>query len=187
MKENSGKTKFIILGMLARAPQTGYTIKKWLENEYSHFWQESFGQIYPSLKELVQDGLAVCDPEAEHANGRRQITYQITDAGREKLSGWLAEKPEVEKLRYEILLKISFGEHTDPAVLQGHLDEFIQRQDTLIQEMDQFITLFDKLMTEGTDCTYSRLTALCGSHLYTALKDWALEAKTILKRKENES
>ena len=46
--------------MLARMPQTGYSIKKWIEGEYSHFWQESFGQIYPTLKALVAERLAVC-------------------------------------------------------------------------------------------------------------------------------
>lgn len=28
MKENTGKSKYVMLGMLARMPQTGYTIKK---------------------------------------------------------------------------------------------------------------------------------------------------------------
>ncbi len=76
MKENTGKSKYVILGMLARMPLTGYTIKKWLENEYSHFWQESYGQIYPTLKILVAQGLAVCSDKGEHGNGRGQIVLQ---------------------------------------------------------------------------------------------------------------
>lgn len=185
MKENSGKTKFILLGMLARQPQTGYTIKKWLENEYSHFWLESFGQIYPALKELVKEGLAVCSSAPEKANGRRQIEYQITDQGRNALSEWLKEKPEVEKIRYEILLKISFGENTEPDILIGHLDEFLHRQEELIVEMNYFIKLFDEFKESGTDCTYSKLTALCGLHLYSAMKDWAVEAKTIISERNS--
>ena len=139
MKENTGKSKYVVLGMLARMPQTGYTIKKWFEQEYSHFWQESFGQIYPTLKKLVTEGLAVSSNDTETGNGRSQIVYSITDAGRKELSDWLREEPEIEKLRYEILLKVSFGENTEPEVLLGHLDDFIRRNEKLVKDMNGYI------------------------------------------------
>jgi PadR family transcriptional regulator AphA len=34
------------------------------------------------------------------------------------------------------------------------------------------------------DHNYSRLTALCGAYHYSAMRDWALEAKQILSKKE---
>lgn len=183
MKENTGKTKYVILGTLARMPQTGYTIKKWIEHEYSHFWQESFGQIYPTLKKLVAEGLAVSSESSETENGRRQIIYTITDAGRRELSDWLQEDPEIEKLRYEILLKISFGDHTEPEVLLRHLDAFIGRNEQLVADMNGYIRLFEQLREQGTDCTYSQLTASCGVYIYSALKDWAENARTVIKQK----
>ena len=184
MKENTGRTKFVILGMLARMPQTGYTIKKWIENEYSHFWQESFGQIYPTLKKLVAEGLAVCSNNTEIGNGRGQIVYSITDAGRKALTDWLREEPDIEKLRYEILLKVSFGENTESEVLLGHLDDFIRRNEKLVKDMNGYIELFDQLKEQGTDCTYSQLTALCGVYIYSAMRDWAVTAKKIISEKE---
>lgn len=184
MKENTGKSKYVVLGMLARKPQTGYTIKKWIEQEYSHFWQESFGQIYPTLKKLVAEGLAVSSDNTETGNGRGQIVYSITDAGRKELSVWLREEPEIEKLRYEILLKISFGENTEPEVLLGHLDDFIRRNEKLVKDMNGYIELFDQLKGQGTDCTYSQLTALCGVYIYSAMRDWAVKAKKIISEKE---
>ncbi|MEM1484882.1 PadR family transcriptional regulator [Oscillospiraceae bacterium PP1C4] len=184
MKKNTGKSKYVILGMLARMPQTGYTIKKWIEGEYSHFWQESFGQIYPTLKELVSEGLAVSADNTEAGNERGQIIYCITDAGRKELSDWLREEPVIEKLRYEILLKVSFGENTEPEVLLGHLDDFIRRNEKLVKDMNGYIDLFDQLKEQGTDCTYSQLTALCGVYIYSAMRDWAVEAKKIILEKE---
>lgn len=183
MKENAGKTKYVVLGMLARCPQSGYTIKKWLENEHSHFWQESYGQIYPTLKKLVAEGFAVCGETPQKENGRGQILYSITPTGRAELEAWLREPPDIEKLRYELLLKISFGEHTSPEVLLGHLDAFIRRNEKLKGDMDGYIAFFDKLQAQGTECTNSRLTALCGTYLYGALKDWAQEAKRIISEK----
>lgn len=183
MKENTGKSKYVVLGMLARMPQTGYTIKKWIEQEYSHFWQESFGQIYPTLKKLVTEGLAVSSDDTETGNGRGQIVYSITDAGRKELSDWLRKEPEIEKLRYEILLKVSFGENTEPDVLLGHLDDFIERNDKLVKDMNGYIERFDQLKAQGKDCTYSQLTALCGVYIYSAMRDWAVKAKKIISEK----
>lgn len=186
MKENTGKTKYVMLGMLARMPQTGYTIKKWIENEYSHFWQESFGQIYPTLKKLVAEGLAVTSNHTQTGNGRGQIVYTITDAGRKELSDWLREEPEIEKIRYELLLKVSFGENTEPEVLLGHLDNFIIRNDKLVKEMNRYIELCGQFKEQNIDCSYSQLTALCGAYIYSAMRDWAVEAKRIIKEKEDD-
>lgn len=183
MRENTGKSKYVMLGMLARMPLTGYMIKKWLENEYSHFWQESYGQIYPTLKKLVEEGLAVSSESSERRNGRGQILYTITDAGKKELSDWLSKEPEIEKLRYEILLKISFGDNTTKDVLLGHLDEFIQRNEKLIKDMNGYIEEIEGASGLDFDCSYSQLTALCGIHIYTAMKAWAIEAKDIIAAK----
>jgi len=182
MKENTGKTKYILLGLLAHSPMTGYTIKKAIEYELNHFWQESFGQIYPTLKRLVEDGLAEYTDES--SNGRGQKTYMITEAGREELNRWLLMEPEVEKLRYEILLKVSFGEMADPNVILGHLDDFITRNEKHISEMNQYLMMLSQLSKAGSDHTYKELTCLCGKYTYTALRDWALEAKKIITQRK---
>lgn len=186
MKENTGKSKYVVLGMLARMPQTGYKIKKWIEQEYSHFWQESYSQIYPTLKKLVDEGFAVSSDNTETGNGRGQIVYSITDAGRKELSDWLSEEPEIEKLRFEILLKVSFGENTEPEVLLGHLDECIRRNEKLVKDMNGYIKLLEQLKEQGKDCTYSQLTAMCGVYIYSAMRDWAIQTKKIISEKEED-
>jgi DNA-binding PadR family transcriptional regulator len=186
MKENTGKSKYILLGLLAHNPLTGYGIKKSIEYEHSHFWQESYGQIYPTLKQLVEDGLAECIQNVGNANNRGQKLYRITEAGREVLKEWLSMAPEVERVRYELLLKVSFGESTQPEVILGHLEEFIKRNEKNIQEMEGFLQLFDKLRASGDDHTYKELTSLSGKYLYTAMRDWALEAKKIIMERKVE-
>jgi len=182
MKENTGKTKYVLLGLIAHSPQTGYTIKKAIEYQFSHFWQESYGQIYPTLKALVKDGLALEDSDS--GDGRGQIVYSITDAGKAALKKWLSEAPDVEKLRYEIILKLAFGENTEPEIILGHLDEFIIRNNKLLNEMDGFMEVLEDLTKLGNDHTYTKLTALCGKYIYTAMRDWAQEAKRIIVERE---
>lgn len=190
MKLNTGKTKYVVLGLLSHCPQTGYSIKKSIEYEYSHFWQESFGQIYPTLKLLVSEGLAVSSEDSDLSDGRGQIIYSITEAGSVELKKWLSEAPDIEKLRYEILLKVSFGSSVEPEVILGHLDDFIKRNEQLTKDMDGFIEMLSMMRDQGDDHTYNELTALCGKYIYTAMKDWAEEAKIIIterKVKQNET
>lgn len=190
MKKDTGKTKYILLGLMAKRPQTGYSIKKSIENEFRHFWQESFGQIYPTLKILVDQGLADSAETETIPNGRRTITYTITENGRVELRRWLSEVPDVEKLRYEILLKVSFGTTTEPEIIDDHLDAFIERNEKALAEMEGFLTFFNDQAVRRNDILGSELTALCGKYLYTAMKDWAVEAKKKIsdqKELENET
>ena len=184
MKENTGKTKYVLLGLLAHSPQTGYSIKKSIEYEYSHFWQESYGQIYPTLKTLENEGLAICTEDSGKSNGRGQKNYSITEAGMAELKKWLIEAPDTEKLRYEILLKVSFGNNIPPEITVSHLDEFIKRNNKLVSEMDMFLDILKSLREEGDDHTYNELTALCGKYIYTAMIDWAEDAKRIITERK---
>lgn len=178
--KRAAKTRYIILGLLAHCPHTGYGIKKSIEDEHSHFWQESYGQIYPTLKKLVDEELAEKSKSEDESNGRGQIMYTITDKGRQVLKDWLAEGPEVEKLRYELLVKVSFGDNTDPEVIIGHLDEFIKRNEENIKHAEFFLEHFKKMYLDGDDHTYKELTSLCGKYFYTMMRDWAIEAKQII-------
>lgn len=186
MKENTGKTKYILLGLLAHCPQTGYTIKKAIEYEYSHFWQESFGQIYPTLKQLVEEGLAEGIEDSDTSNGRGQKLYHITEEGKTVLRNWIAQAPDVEKLRYEILVKVSFGESVESDIILEHLEEFIKRNDKNIREMNGFLEALAGLRLQGDDHTYKELTVLSGKYFYTAMRDWALEAKRIINDRKVE-
>ena len=185
MKESGGASRFVILGMLSHTPLTGYQIYKWIEHEYSHFWQASFGQIYPTLKQLAGAGLVKNAETAQSKNGRGQIVYSITNAGREALREWLRKEPAVERLRCEILLKVSFGDQTEPEVLLRHLDDFISRNEAALAEMNDALAMFDRFAGQPeADHTFSRLTALCGQYHYSAMRDWAYQAQKILLKKE---
>ena len=52
------KTRFAVLGILSYGPMSGYDIKKFYEKNVAGFWSESYGQIYPILKRLAEEGLA---------------------------------------------------------------------------------------------------------------------------------
>ena len=93
-------TAIPILGLLTWRPLSGYDLKVTIERSLGNFWSESYGQIYPQLTQLAQDGLI--EPEAEPpSSGRNKKVYRITDAGRRALADWLAVPPASRPKRDE--------------------------------------------------------------------------------------
>jgi PadR family transcriptional regulator, regulatory protein AphA len=98
----------VILGLLVRGPRSGYEIKAAVDRSTRFFWAASYGQIYPELRRLEDEGLV----EGEDApNGRRaRRVYRLTDAGREALEAWLLGPITTIELRDESLLRLFFAD-----------------------------------------------------------------------------
>ena len=104
-------TRYALLGLLTLAPETGasgYDLRQWAEGSIGHFWRESYGQIYPVLKQLLSDGL-VTARSGGGAGKRERIVYAITAAGRKELLKWLQKPARIQPPRNEGLLKLFFG------------------------------------------------------------------------------
>jgi DNA-binding PadR family transcriptional regulator len=109
---------------------SGYEIRKEAAASIGHFWSESYGQIYPALRELAAAGLA--RSRTERASGRpERHVFEITPAGTEALRRWLVEPPRPVPVRNELLLKLFFGDATSIPV---HI-EWIER--LLAQETER--------------------------------------------------
>ena len=100
-------TAYVILGMLGMRPMSGYDIKALVDQSTRFFWAASYGQIYPELRRLSDEGLV--EAESEPKGGRRRTVFRLTAAGRKRLREWLAEDPEVFEMRDEALLKLFFA------------------------------------------------------------------------------
>src|ERR1700716_1010477 len=102
-------TSFLLLGMVALGPLSGYDIKQVADGSTRHFWQISYGQIYPELKALEKAGMVQA---AQAARGSRQRTlHQLTETGTEALTDWISDsKVSPVELRDEMLLKLFFSD-----------------------------------------------------------------------------
>src|SRR6478735_384607 len=98
----------VILGLLSTAPLSGYEIKAIVDRSTRFFWAASYGQIYPELRRLEEEGL-VAGEEAP-TGGRARRVYSLTPAGREELVGWLAGTETTVELRDESLLRLFFAD-----------------------------------------------------------------------------
>jgi len=99
----------VILGMIASGRRTGYDIKAFVDRTTRYFWAASYGQIYPELKRLEDQGLVRGRPEP--SGGRARTVYELTEAGQAALQHWLQadDEPSYE-LRDEGMLKLFFSD-----------------------------------------------------------------------------
>jgi DNA-binding PadR family transcriptional regulator len=102
----------VILGMLAARPRSGYEIKQLVDSSARFFWAASYGQIYPELKRLEEDGLISGNDSAQGA--RQRTVYKLTAAGRRAAREWIDGPPQVFELRDEGLLELFFAGSIEP-------------------------------------------------------------------------
>ena len=135
--QKNGRTRNAVLGVLTFGPATGYEIRKLLSETTSHFWKESYGQIYPALEELWTGGLIEVD--AQETSGREKRRFAILPAGEAELRRWI-RGPEIQLKpgRNELLLKLFFARLSDAPYLIPQVESYHQTTVALRETYRQF-------------------------------------------------
>ncbi len=101
--------KYAILGLLHYTDMHGYRIKGHLEQNFGHMWSINYGQIYPNLKKMEEEGLVSKGEVVQGKGLPDRKLYSITPEGREAFSRWLESSPErTMLLRDPFLLRFVF-------------------------------------------------------------------------------
>lgn len=75
--------RYVLLGLLQEEELSGYEMKKIIDIRMSFFWQESFGQIYPELGKLLEEGLiVVVENETNNKAKHEKVKYKLSENGR---------------------------------------------------------------------------------------------------------
>jgi DNA-binding PadR family transcriptional regulator len=99
------QTELAVLGVLSVEPMSGYAVRRAITGSMGLFWSESFGQIYPTLARLLEDGLV-----APAGHGRTSgSSYAITEVGRRRLRELLTQPVPSTPPRNGRLLRLFFG------------------------------------------------------------------------------
>ena len=178
--KRENKTKYAILGLISWKPMSGYDVKKAIERSLGYFWAESYGQIYPVLKTLEKEGLAVKSIEKSEGKPDRKV-YSITDEGKKALKEWLLKPPDPYKARMEILLKLCFGREIPVEESLKHIEKFREEQKDLLEEYSEIEENLNNFCRADADNIYWLLTLKCGLHVSNALVSWCDEAEELLK------
>jgi PadR family transcriptional regulator AphA len=186
MRQNgrAAKTPYALLGMLSIAPMSGYDIRKNIEETIAHFWNESYGQIYPALKRLHAEGLIARRNGATQAARDRQV-YAITAKGREALQSWLAESPSYEPARFELLLKVFFARNASPDHNLRHITEYRERTVRELAEYERIERTIKQSSGIHPDAPFWLMTLSYGRRKAQASLEWCDETLKGLRRMQH--
>jgi len=173
-------TEFAILGLLTVEPMSGYDLRKHFSESLVYFWNESYGQIYPTLKRLAKDGF-IAPVVARKAEIRERRLYTLTPAGRAHLREWLGRPPQQQPICNEFLLKLFLGRSAPTGATVGHIRRFRTEQEELLA---MFFIIRDSVRVEhakSPNLTFWMLGITHGINIRRAEIDWCNEALRVLE------
>jgi PadR family transcriptional regulator, regulatory protein AphA len=178
------QTVYVILGVLAIHPhQSGYEMRKTIQQSVGFFWGESYGQIYPTLKRLVAEGLIVPSSSGVSSRANRQ-EYSITPAGHACLQDWLAVPYRDDPPRNEFLLKLFFAHDAAPGVSIDHLRQFQDKHRRLLATLQELESLARARNSQNPGFPFWMLTLSFGLAQIRSALDWSESALEVLSAAE---
>jgi len=172
--------------MLSIEPnKSGYDIRKAVEGSVGHFWGESYGQIYPTLKRLAAEGLIVAS-SAPSASRKKRQEYSLTEAGRNSLEEWLAVPFQNDPPRNEFLLKLFFGRDVPLSVSIAHVRDCQEKNRQMLATLTGFEELMGKQAAPHPHAPFWTLTLELGIALTRTAMEWCETATATLLRMQTE-
>jgi DNA-binding PadR family transcriptional regulator len=175
--------KYSILGLLHYEDMHGYRIKEHIEKNFGHMWSINYGQIYPNLKKLQEEGLIKMKEIVQNGEkGPPKKLYAITPKGKEEFARWLGSFPEKPMiLRDPFLMRFvfyGFGEHD--RALEVIEDQISQYEGYLERRKENL----EKWHKSGV---YVKLISELGVKMNAVFLEWLQTAKAeiTLQKKED--
>ncbi len=183
---NKNRTQFAILGMLTLEPMSGYDFHKAAEQCLGFFWQESYGQIYPTLKKMSDVGYLSQSREKTEGKPDKHV-YSITKKGEEAFSKWLDQQTRIEPKRNELLLKLFFGGKKDHDEQIRELESIKETHEKLLAELKNIEDWHLKNYDHHALTPYWLVTIRFGIHRVSAMINWCGESIEALRKAQKET
>ena len=175
----ANRTKYALLGMLSLAPMSGYDIRQFAAESLGHFWQESYGPIYSTLKRLLAEGLTTRRVEEGKGKPDRHV-YQLTKKGRGEFRRWLLEPAEPQVPRVELLLKLFFGPQVPSAASLEHVRRHREQQRAALERLNESIARMHETYADSPYFPYWQLSVRAGQLRLEGQIAWCDEAEAAL-------
>ncbi|MCB0085502.1 MAG: PadR family transcriptional regulator [Caldilineaceae bacterium] len=179
MAKQQNKSRYAILGMLSYGSMSGYDIRHFFEG-IAGFWSESYGQIYPNLNALAQEGLVTKVVE-ERAKGPTRHIYTITEEGRWALRQWLQQPAEPVKERNELLLKLIFGASVNQADNVAQIQAYKVRMLEMIGSYHIFEAWQQEQSNHDPHAVFQLMAVRHGLRTCQAIVEWCDECVALLE------
>jgi DNA-binding PadR family transcriptional regulator len=159
---------------------SGYDIRKEAAASIGYFWSESYGQIYPSLRDLASQGL-IRRRAGRRGGNRDRHVYEITERGREALAAWRSEPPREVSLRNELLLKLFFGNRDSAGAEIEWIDGSLAKERAALEEFGRIREQLKKEQRDHPSLPFWLMTVSYGEHRSRSLIRWCRETRKALQ------
>jgi DNA-binding PadR family transcriptional regulator len=150
---------------------SGYEIKKRLEEGFTHFYDASFGSIYPALGRLQEEGFVTCSFEPQSKRPDKKV-YALTVDGRLELLRELSQDPSPDRIRCEFLVSMLFADLLPVSRVAEMIDKRIERHNEQLAELSE-------RCTDGSPA--QRFVAGYGRALYEAAVNYLEEYRYLVE------
>ncbi|MFT8391468.1 MAG: PadR family transcriptional regulator [Sporolactobacillus sp.] len=130
------KNEDVILGLLKERAHTGYEIVEQIKTIFSHFFDGSYGSVYPVLHKLERDGKVTKQTVMQEGRPNKYI-YSITETGIAHFQDYLRSAVRPESVRSDFLVRLYFGAQLPPERLHALIEEEIARKQALVDHLDE--------------------------------------------------
>ncbi len=118
--------KILLLGLIEISPMPGYNLMKAFDDSMLFYWHATHTQIYNTLKEMEKEGLVTGEVIHQAANPSKKV-FSITEKGKEAITAWLLEEPELPGFKHDFLIKVSLSSRLSEKDLLLQLDLYEQK------------------------------------------------------------
>lgn len=116
------------------ADASGYEIKQKLEKLFSHFYNASYGTIYPTLGHMEKEGLITKRSLVQEGKPNKNI-YSVTDKGRRQFQSYLASDIQEVEIKSDIMVRLYFGGFADPGLAEHWLETSIKKTELSLAKL----------------------------------------------------
>jgi DNA-binding PadR family transcriptional regulator len=168
--------EYTILGVLMEEPAHGYSIKKYLIDNFSKNFGINDGQLYPALSRLERRGWISKRVVPQRRNPAKHL-YRVTPEGREAFDDWLATgDSEVEPVRFDFwkhdfLQRCTFFSLLEPERVEAQVVRKLAEVSLRIQDLEGVL----ERMEERHDDPYRRMIVEYGIRYQRMRREWLEE------------
>lgn len=135
----------IVLGLLMQGPMSGYDIKQQYESRMRHFFNASYGSVYPTLKLLEKEGLLEKKLVVQEGKPNKNM-YSITESGLQQFLIYVNSPVQEDIVRSDLTARLYFGSAISQEQLIAQLKESIIYRKRVISQLSHvYQTRKDKI------------------------------------------
>ncbi len=168
-----------ILAILSKGPQSGYEIRKALDQPEMYYWRESYGNIYPMLKKLHKDGLL--SRSDSYIKSKKRLIYQLNQQGWDELFLWFEEPATLNRFRVELLMKLRFGESYGAGNMISQLTHYRETSQEQLKDAEKLLETINSA-DSSLDSDLRKITISLFIKRKIAILTWCTDSIKILSK-----